>query len=396
MSWYCGAHAVPGYPNSTTRVRVAARPRMERASATLSGNRTLAGRGGRRVALAAAVLTLFVVCAEGAACSPAAALTALSLPAASAASGADASGIDSPAAALPSRGTPDRTPASPLPLVVLPATPQSQRRAPSARRALRPDSSQRTETLRRRGSRRSPRATLTLVDLREAPAQLTISLEEQVREPQYLQPGEGLLGARLSKQAVKRVLDVLTAAVALILLSPILLAAALIVKISSRGPVFYAQDRVGQDGQHFRFVKFRTMRDGAHDARPSLATQNQADGPVFKIRRDPRITRVGRVLRKLSVDELPQLVHVLSGKMSLVGPRPPLPEEVARYGAWERQRLLVKPGLTCSWQVNGRSDLDFATWVLMDIEYIRDWSLWLDVRLLVRTVPAVLSGRGAY
>jgi lipopolysaccharide/colanic/teichoic acid biosynthesis glycosyltransferase len=135
----------------------------------------------------------------------------------------------------------------------------------------------------------------------------------------------------------------------------------------------------------------------AEAKRRELDEQNEVpDGVVFKIRHDPRITRMGRVLRRLSVDELPQLFHVLSGKMSLVGPRPPLPEEVAAYGAWEAQRLLVKPGLTCIWQVSGRSDLDFHTWVQMDIEYIRDWSLWLDLKLLLRTIPAVLSGHGAY
>jgi lipopolysaccharide/colanic/teichoic acid biosynthesis glycosyltransferase len=174
------------------------------------------------------------------------------------------------------------------------------------------------------------------------------------------------------------------------------LAAALMVRLSSRGPVFYVSDRVGRRGRQFRFLKFRTMCYDAETKRHELDGQNEVDGPVFKIRVDPRITRVGRLLRKLSLDELPQFAHVLSGKMSLVGPRPPLPEEVAEYGAWEAQRLLVKPGLTCIWQVSGRSDLGFHTWMSMDIEYIRDWSLWLDLKLLARTPAAVLSGHGAY
>ena len=138
------------------------------------------------------------------------------------------------------------------------------------------------------------------------------------------------------------------------------------------------------------------MRSGADEELAALATANEADGPIFKIREDPRITSIGRLLRKLSIDELPQLVHVLAGQMSLVGPRPPLASEVEHYGEWESQRLMVKPGLTCIWQVSGRSDLDFDTWVEMDIEYIKTWSLINDLRLLALTVPAVALGRGAY
>jgi lipopolysaccharide/colanic/teichoic acid biosynthesis glycosyltransferase len=127
-----------------------------------------------------------------------------------------------------------------------------------------------------------------------------------------------------------------------------------------------------------------------------LVELNEATGPIFKVRDDPRMTKVGRVLRKLSIDEMPQLLHVLSGKMSLVGPRPPLPEEVVTYSEFEWQRLSVQPGITCIWQVSGRSDLDFDTWVQMDIQYIEEWTLSSDLRLLLRTVPAVLTGRGAY
>ena len=205
-----------------------------------------------------------------------------------------------------------------------------------------------------------------------------------------------MLGASQWERAAKRLIDVVIAAVALIVLSPVLVCAALMVKLTSRGPVFYAQDRVGYRGRRFRLLKFRSMCRDADERRHELIDLNEADGPVFKIHDDPRITKAGRVLRRLSLDELPQLIHVLSGKMSLVGPRPPLPEEVAAYSLWEAQRLLAKPGITCIWQTSGRSDLDFRTWVSMDIAYIRDWSLWLDVKLLVRTVPAVLSARGAY
>lgn len=238
-----------------------------------------------------------------------------------------------------------------------------------------------------------PRRLEVVVDLR-APEQLVIDLEHPAGP--FLAQGEGLLGARRWQLVAKRALDLVAAGLLVVLSSPVFLGAALLVKLSSRGPVFFAQERIGRGGRAFRFLKFRTMCRDAAAHRGELNDQNEADGPVFKIRHDPRITRVGRVLRKLSIDELPQLLHVLSGEMSLVGPRPPLPGEVAAYSQWESQRLLVKPGLTCIWQVSGRSDLDFHTWVTMDIEYIRDWSLWLDLKLLVRTVPAVLSGHGAY
>jgi lipopolysaccharide/colanic/teichoic acid biosynthesis glycosyltransferase len=234
-----------------------------------------------------------------------------------------------------------------------------------------------------------------VVDLR-TPEQLVIDLREEAAEPRLLIPEEGLLGAAGWQRAVKRLGDVLVGGLLLVGLSPVLLTAALLVVLSSRGPVFFAQERAGLQGRRFRFLKFRTMVCDAEARRCELEAHNEVDGPVFKIRRDPRITRVGRVLRKLSVDEVPQLLHVLSGKMSLIGPRPLPVGEAAGLSPWEAQRLLVKPGLTCIWQVSGRSDLDFRTWARMDIDYIRDWSLWLDLKLLLRTVPAVLSGRGAY
>lgn len=206
----------------------------------------------------------------------------------------------------------------------------------------------------------------------------------------------GLLGASRSQLAFKRAIDIAGASVALVLLSPVLVTTALAIKLTSRGPVFYVSDRVGKEGEVFRFLKFRTMHVEADRAKGELIDLNEVDGPVFKIKDDPRITRLGRLLRRSSIDELPQLFHVLSGRMSLVGPRPPIPEEVEQYSDYEMGRLSVKPGLTCLWQVNGRSTLDFDTWVKLDLEYINTWTIPTDLLILVRTVPAVLSGRGAF
>jgi exopolysaccharide biosynthesis polyprenyl glycosylphosphotransferase len=207
----------------------------------------------------------------------------------------------------------------------------------------------------------------------------------------------GLLAAHPVQLALKRAIDLVGSVLGLLVLSPLLLAAAIAVKVSSHGSVLYVSERVGRDGRPFRMVKFRSMAQGAHDSRATHHHLNIHDsGPVFKIRDDPRVTRVGRFLRRCSIDELPQLWNVLRGDMSLVGPRPPLPEEFLLYGPREQRRLEVKPGITCIWQVSGRSDLDFDTWVDMDLAYIDTWSLRLDARLLARTVAAVLTGRGAY
>lgn len=219
---------------------------------------------------------------------------------------------------------------------------------------------------------------------------------ESIVEPLAELPTRGLPGATRWRLAVKRSMDIVLSAVAIVILTPLLLAVALLVKVTSRGPVFYVQERVGRAGEPFRMLKFRSMHLDAHDRRDEHVDANIHQGPIFKIRDDPRVTPVGHVIRRLSIDELPQLFNVLVGNMSLVGPRPPLPEEFLDYTARERQRLLVKPGVTCIWQVSGRSDIDFPTWVEMDLDYIRTWSLWLDLKLLLKTVPAVLSGRGAY
>jgi len=198
-----------------------------------------------------------------------------------------------------------------------------------------------------------------------------------------------------SALAVKRAMDVVVASVMLALLAPVMAAVALAIRAEDGGPVLFKQQRVGRFGRRFTMLKFRSMHTDAERHLHALAEQNEADGPVFKMARDPRITIAGRWLRRSSLDELPQLVNVLRGEMSLVGPRPPLPDEVDSYEAWQRRRLSMKPGLTCIWQVSGRSRLDFETWMRLDLHYIDNWSLGLDLLLLLRTVPAVLSGDGA-
>ncbi len=195
---------------------------------------------------------------------------------------------------------------------------------------------------------------------------------------------------------LKQLGDLLIAALALIALSPLLLATALAIKLTSRGPVLYRQLRCGLNGRRFTLYKFRTMVADADSRLDEVAHLNEIEGPAFKSRHDPRVTVVGRLLRRLSLDELPQLVNVLVGQMSLVGPRPPLPEEVDRYQHWQRRRLSMKPGLTGLWQVSGRAALgDFDDWIALDLAYIDQWSLWLDLKILARTLPAVLTTRGA-
>ncbi|KUL55419.1 exopolysaccharide biosynthesis polyprenyl glycosylphosphotransferase [Streptomyces sp. NRRL F-4489] len=198
------------------------------------------------------------------------------------------------------------------------------------------------------------------------------------------------------RRAVKGVVDRLGAAVLLVLLAPLMVGVALLVLLDGPGGAFYRQRRVGKDGREFTILKFRTMVAGADRARDALADRNEGAGPLFKLRRDPRVTRVGAVLRRYSLDELPQLLNVLTGSMSLVGPRPPLPEETAAYGPDIRRRLLVKPGLTGLWQISGRSDLSWEEAVRLDLRYVEDWSLALDTVILWKTLRAVLHGQGAY
>ncbi|MBW2395305.1 MAG: sugar transferase [Deltaproteobacteria bacterium] len=195
--------------------------------------------------------------------------------------------------------------------------------------------------------------------------------------------------------ALKRALDVAGAVVGLTLTAPILAAAAIAIKLSSPGPILFRQERCSLNGRRFVMPKLRTMGVGSDLRKEDLGSLNEMDGPVFKIRDDPRVTPVGRLLRRYSLDELPQLWSVLKGDMSLVGPRPPVPKEVAAYKTFERRRLSMRPGLTCLWQVNGRNEIGFEDWVRLDLEYIDTWSLVGDLRILARTLPAVLSGYGA-
>jgi exopolysaccharide biosynthesis polyprenyl glycosylphosphotransferase len=193
----------------------------------------------------------------------------------------------------------------------------------------------------------------------------------------------------------KRALDLALALTLLVLLSPLMALLALLIRLTSQGPVFYRQTRCGLGGRKFTLYKFRSMRPGADLRREELEALNEVDGPVFKITRDPRCTAMGRLMRKFSLDELPQLLNIVKGDMSFVGPRPPLPEEVEKYERWQRRRLRMPPGLTCLWALEGRSRLSFRRWMELDLAYIDHWSLALDCKILLKTVPVVLLGRGA-
>ena len=194
---------------------------------------------------------------------------------------------------------------------------------------------------------------------------------------------------------VKAVIDRIVSAVLLVLAAPLCLLIAVAIKSSSRGPVLFRQVRCGHKGSEFVTLKFRTMLNDAEARLEPLLARSDVAPPVFKIMNDPRVTRVGYVLRRTSLDELPQLLNVLHGEMSLVGPRPPLPKEVTQYGSRELKRLSVKPGMTCLWQVSGRSLLPFEIWIELDLQYIENWSLWLDLKIALKTIPAVLSMKGA-
>ncbi len=193
---------------------------------------------------------------------------------------------------------------------------------------------------------------------------------------------------------VKSLMDRIGAFIGLVLLSPVMFFCAAAIKLTSRGPVFFKQVRMGVNGHQFTLYKFRTMCCDAEKKKQELLHKNEMSGPVFKIKRDPRITAVGRYLRKYSMDELPQFLNVIRGDMSLVGPRPPLPQEVSRFEPWQHRKLSVKPGLTCLWQVNGRNDIDFDEWMRLDLQYIDNWSLWLDTKIIAKTIPAVIKGSG--
>ena len=197
--------------------------------------------------------------------------------------------------------------------------------------------------------------------------------------------------------AAKRAIDIVASGLGMLALSPVFIVIALAVKLTSKGPVFFSQTRVGRYGRHFRFWKFRSMRTDAEALKAQLADRNESkDGVIFKMKDDPRITKVGKFLRRTSLDELPQLWNVFVGDMSLVGPRPPVPSEVAQYTLEDRKRLDVIPGITCLWQIRGRSEIPFHEQVRLDKEYILEPGFWKDIAILLKTVPAIIGGKGAY
>ena len=203
-------------------------------------------------------------------------------------------------------------------------------------------------------------------------------------------------GRHVYESLVKRALDLVLSGLGLLAVLPVWLVIVIAIRLESRGPAIFVQERVGLNGRRFRFFKFRSMYVDAEERLAEVMAHNEVDGPVFKIRNDPRVTRVGAFLRRSSLDELPQLINVLKGDMSLVGPRPPLPREVEKYRPSDAVRLSVKPGLTCLWQISGRSTINFDDWMELDRQYIRQMSLWFDLKLLLRTVGAVLTMKGAY
>lgn len=197
-------------------------------------------------------------------------------------------------------------------------------------------------------------------------------------------------------EVIKRVIDVVCSFVGVLVLSPLFVVIAIIIKFTSKGPVFFSQKRVGRDGKEFKMYKFRSMVVNAEELKEKLAAQNEMSGPMFKMKDDPRVTKVGKFIRKTSIDELPQLFNVLKGDMSLVGPRPSLPKEVAQFEDWMYRRLEVKPGLTCYWQVSGRNNIDFEDWMKLDIKYVDERSTWIDIKLIFKTVWVLFGDKNAH
>ena len=194
---------------------------------------------------------------------------------------------------------------------------------------------------------------------------------------------------------IKRIIDVLCALCGILLLLPVMIIVAIRIKLDSTGTVFFTQERVGQDGRSFMMYKFRSMCTDAEYLLEKLQDKNEMSGPMFKIKEDPRVTKVGKFIRKTSIDELPQLFNILKGEMSVVGPRPSLPKEVAQFSSFQKQRLVAKPGLTCYWQVSGRSDVSFKEWMEMDVKYIEDRSTWIDIKFIFMTVRVLFGDDGA-
>ena len=194
---------------------------------------------------------------------------------------------------------------------------------------------------------------------------------------------------------IRRIMDIVLTVILAPFMLAVMAAAALLIKVTSPGPVLFKQERCGLNGRVFTMYKLRSMIDNAEQLRCELEALNEMDGPVFKSSRDPRVTPVGKFIRRFSIDEFPQIYNVLRGDMSLVGPRPPLPQEVAKYARWQKRRLSMKPGITCLWQISGRNKVSFEDWMKLDLTYIDNWSLLLDLKILLKTVPVVLLGRGA-
>jgi len=225
-------------------------------------------------------------------------------------------------------------------------------------------------------------------------------LKELITEPasSIVEEPSGSLAVekKRSFDIFKRFTDIAIAALILLLVLPVIPVIILLIKLDSPGPVLFRQKRVGKDGREFDFFKFRSMRVGAENVIASLRPLSGVDGPVFKLKDDPRVTGTGRFLRRSSLDELPQLLNVLKGEMSIVGPRPNLPSEVSQYLPWQRRRLDVTPGITCYWQIAGRSHIGFQEWMRLDLEYIRSRSLVTDMKIMLKTIPAVIARKGAY
>ncbi len=243
---------------------------------------------------------------------------------------------------------------------------------------------------------RSAFASTTSARLAEPPIAITEESSDTATNPNVMHSPIKFDKLPVAYQFAKRCLDVLVAAFVLLLLLPLLIAVAILIKVTSKGPIIYRSRRVGKNGKEFWFYKFRTMYTGAEALNAELAKQNQHTGPIFKIKSDPRITPIGKFLRKYSIDEMPQLLHVLLGDMTLVGPRPHLPTEVIHYDEKAAQRLLITPGLTCYWQIMGRSDLAYDEWIDLDLRYMREMNFWLDIKILLKTPAALLRADGAY
>ena len=197
-------------------------------------------------------------------------------------------------------------------------------------------------------------------------------------------------------EVIKRLIDVVCSFLGVLVLSPLFIIIAIIIKTTSKGPVFFSQKRVGKNGKEFDMYKFRSMVVNAEELKEKLADQNEMSGPMFKMKDDPRVTKVGKFIRKTSIDELPQLWNVIKGDMSLVGPRPSLPKEVAQFEDWMHKRLEVKPGLSCFWQVSGRHNIDFEDWMKLDIKYVEENSTWVDIKLIFKTVGVLLGDKNAH